>query len=739
MMKKLQLLFLLLIFNFSISNAATPWLHVDGNLIKDPAGNTVVLRGVSLQEIGGQKITPNIGINGLLDKLTDTTNTEASVNGWYTRVVRFPISGNISDFKAYYDTILKPAVDYATKKGLYVIIDNHFIADVQGNDTYTTNLWDFIAPLFRDYSNVLFEIYNEPINNVSNGWTVVKLIMQNWVNVIRKNAPNNLILVGNPLWDQRPGDAATSPLTGGNLVYVSHLYPGHWTTIANRTQVQNAVKLVPVILSEWGFYNATPTTTDILKGTITNYGKPIITWADSLGVSWTGWCADDNWLPAMFNAQWQLKFGEGEMGGFTKQKLYDLRTNRQPANIPCVAPYLGADKTICSNIPLSITTGLSATGKTFRWYQDGVLLASETGPSLSAVSVKKGLYRVEVDTVGCTMKDEMIVVDTMYKVALTPSAVLADSILLVAGDPAAGYTYKWYRNDSIISSATSNTLKVLDTCTTIFSVKVSYTGCGTSTGKFEILCPRGIYPKGGAPVKVPGTIQAENYDYENITDLTYHDADAANQGGKYRTDAVDIESCTDAGTGFSVGYIVAGEWMEYSIDVAVKDTTVKWAISFRIASASTAATNVATGGKLHVTLNGIDITGPVTIPVTGGWQTWKTVVVNGLRFGPNDTKFRLYADIGDFNINYMKVDTGHVTPAGINEVKNIPSITIYPNPGTNEVNISIADGRSYDWKISNILGAEMLHGKGNKADISSLQTGPYFLIIEGKAFKILKW
>ena len=32
--------------------AATPWLHADGNQIKDPSGNVVVLRGVALIDLG---------------------------------------------------------------------------------------------------------------------------------------------------------------------------------------------------------------------------------------------------------------------------------------------------------------------------------------------------------------------------------------------------------------------------------------------------------------------------------------------------------------------------------------------------------------------------------------------------------------------------------------------------------------------------------------------------------------
>ena len=32
--------------------AATPWLHTDGNVIKDPCGNIVILRGIDLIDLG---------------------------------------------------------------------------------------------------------------------------------------------------------------------------------------------------------------------------------------------------------------------------------------------------------------------------------------------------------------------------------------------------------------------------------------------------------------------------------------------------------------------------------------------------------------------------------------------------------------------------------------------------------------------------------------------------------------
>ena len=37
--------------------------------------------------------------------------------------------------------------------------------------------------------------------------------------------------------------------------------------------------------------------------------------------------------------------------------------------------------------------------------------------------------------------------------------------------------------------------------------------------------------------------------------------------------------------------------------------------------------SVAPGGTFHIEFDGLDRTGPLTIPDTGGWQTWTNVAV----------------------------------------------------------------------------------------------------------------
>ena len=63
---------------------STPWLSISGRYIKDPSGNNVILRGISLVDVSvANSRTRNA--NALIDMATD------NANGWYARVVRLPV------------------------------------------------------------------------------------------------------------------------------------------------------------------------------------------------------------------------------------------------------------------------------------------------------------------------------------------------------------------------------------------------------------------------------------------------------------------------------------------------------------------------------------------------------------------------------------------------------------------------------------------------------------------------
>lgn len=65
------------------------------------------------------------------------------------------------------------------------------------------------------------------------------------------------------------------------------------------------------------------------------------------------------------------------------------------------------------------------------------------------------------------------------------------------------------------------------------------------------------------------------------------------------------------------------------------------------------------GGTFHIEAGGVNLTGPIVIPDTGGWQNWESVVVPAVGLGAGRHVLRIVMDAngptGVFgNINYLQ-------------------------------------------------------------------------------------
>jgi alpha-L-fucosidase len=142
------------------------------------------------------------------------------------------------------------------------------------------------------------------------------------------------------------------------------------------------------------------------------------------------------------------------------------------------------------------------------------------------------------------------------------------------------------------------------------------------------------------PHTIPCTIEAEDFD-TGCPGEAYFDRGMENSGGQYRqNEGVDIEKCSAGG--YNVGWTFAGEWMAYTVNVSKSAT---YQISFYIASPSE-------NSKIHLECDGENKTGIISIPNTGGYQSW-AVVKKEIKIDEGQHILKLVIDADGLNIDKL--------------------------------------------------------------------------------------
>ena len=143
-------------------------------------------------------------------------------------------------------------------------------------------------------------------------------------------------------------------------------------------------------------------------------------------------------------------------------------------------------------------------------------------------------------------------------------------------------------------------------------------------------------PYGGTPAAIPGTVEVERYD-EGGEGVAYHDLDPANQAGSFRPN-----EGVDAWPG-GLGYVQAGEWLNYTVEVAASGT---YDLEARVASPGQ-------GGTFHVEFDGVNKTGAISVPGTGGWGNYQTVTKSGVSLTAGRHVVRLVLDTNGPGMGYV--------------------------------------------------------------------------------------
>lgn len=250
-------------------------LQVKGSQLCDVKGKPVVLRGMSF---GWHNFWPRFYNEGAVAWL---------YKDWNCSIVRAamgvePGRGYKQDPKGSVEKV-KAVVDGAIKTGVYVIIDWHsHNINLQEAKTF----FEQMAKEYGKYPNVIYELFNEPDKE---SWDEVKAYSTEVIKVIRKYDTDNIILVGNPHWDQDIQLAADAPLQGfSNIMYTLHFYAAtHKQELRDRATYA-LKKGTPIFISESAGMEASG------DGPLNEVEwTKWIDWAEQNKVSWVTWSVSD--------------------------------------------------------------------------------------------------------------------------------------------------------------------------------------------------------------------------------------------------------------------------------------------------------------------------------------------------------------------------------------------------------------------------------------------------------------
>lgn len=577
--------------------------------------NNTLLRGVSLSWDGGDPYGSQVKVMPTQTQL-NALATEYGLNTVHLYLEgdstgnTNPIGYNAADC----DTL----VQRCANANLYLIITIGCNGENGQMDlSWSQSFWNFYGPRYKNETHVIYEAHNEPAL-----WTPSNWATSDWnnqiamYNTIRGHAPDTFILLGSfmgfagdPRWGANY--LASNGVSWSNAGFAHHGYE-------SLAGIENAISL--------------------LKNT--SYPALLCTefWpGDTVGQGY------NSMYESHFNGWMQFQWlgaGTSDLLDF-KSKINAAGTVWTPDSAACTWPAKGT-----LNIPPNGSTiGIFSRGEglflsaapansyhlkadmaNYTATQNDAFILEKTGPRHVSLKAANGKYvRTTGATDTLTAQQTSISKTEKYEwLRLANGDIVLRSYggggHLVNINAANGYLYP--NEDNANESGTN-------------FVTVNTPGAPPP--------PLAGNPYFGTPQAIPGVVQAENFDLGG-EGIAYHDNNTGNTGNRYRTsEDVDIENSSDIGGGYNVGWIETGEWLEYTVDVTTA-ITGDYLLDARVATQNT-------GGAFYVEFKGINETGTLAVPNTGGWQTWRNASTT-LTIDPGIQIMRFVrTGSADFNLN----------------------------------------------------------------------------------------
>lgn len=242
----------ILVANAQVNPAGSPvdkykQLKIFNGKVSDSNGNPVVLRGMSLFWSGypeGSGFYNETTVKNLRDNwCVDVVRAAMSVETGNDNYV-----GNPNGEKAK----IYAVIDACIKYGLYVVVDFH-THKAENYQSQAIAFFTDIATKYKNYPNVLYEPYNEPI---AQSWSGTIKPYHNAVISAIRAIDDNIIICGTGNYSQDVDIAANDQVTGTNVAYTLHYYSYTHRDWLRQKATQALSKGVALFVTEYGTCHA---------------------------------------------------------------------------------------------------------------------------------------------------------------------------------------------------------------------------------------------------------------------------------------------------------------------------------------------------------------------------------------------------------------------------------------------------------------------------------------------------
>ena len=125
----------------------------------------------------------------------------------------------------------------------------------------------------------------------------------------------------------------------------------------------------------------------------------------------------------------------------------------------------------------------------------------------------------------------------------------------------------------------------------------------------------------------------------------------------------------------------------------------------------------------------VDITEPIVVPNTGGWQAWETVTLEDISLTEGEHILKIVFDTDYTNLNYVEfIDL-------VTEISSAKSLSraVYPNP-FGSTGFHIKNNGSFSYEIPELIGLKVERGQSSDSNLigASLTSGTYILTISNE-------